>query len=170
MCCRQNPQQSLAHTAKHVAVLQAPDKGISPEMVMQFLAWNAEAAGRCGVLSPAGAAPANVRSLFHSSTVHRANSGCLLEQVGPLSIFLHLLLPNSIERLVARLPPPILAASQHALSHNMPWSSSLQNSLQCIRLALAAFWSKCSTPRHRHNDLHPWSVCVHTDEQGAIVY
>ena len=58
MCCRQNPQQSLAHTAKHVAVLQAPDKGISPEMVMQFLAWNAEAAGRCGVLSPAGAAPA----------------------------------------------------------------------------------------------------------------
>lgn len=66
--------------------LQAPDKGVSPELVMQFLAWNAESAGRCGVLSPAGAAPANVRSLFHSSTVQRACPGCLLEQVSLSSV------------------------------------------------------------------------------------
>ncbi|EIE26781.1 Sec10-domain-containing protein [Coccomyxa subellipsoidea C-169] len=56
-------------------------QGVSPELVKQFLDWNAEAATRCEVLSPAGAAPANVRALFHSSTVQRACSGCLLEQV-----------------------------------------------------------------------------------------
>ncbi|KAK9916806.1 hypothetical protein WJX75_007279 [Coccomyxa subellipsoidea] len=56
-------------------------QGVSPELVRQFLDWNAEAAGRCEVLSPAGAAPANVRALFHSSTVQRACAGCLLEQV-----------------------------------------------------------------------------------------
>ncbi len=62
--------------------MQAQSRGISPELVLQFLAWNAEAVARCEVLSPAGAAPANVRSLFHSSTVQRACPGCLLEQVG----------------------------------------------------------------------------------------
>lgn len=66
--------------------MQGPDKGVSPELVLQFLAWNGESAARCGVLSPAGAAPANVRSLFHSSTVQRACPGCLLEQVAPLTI------------------------------------------------------------------------------------
>lgn len=54
---------------------------MSPELVLQFLAWNAEATARCETLSPAGAAPGNVRSLFHSSTVQRACPGCLLEQV-----------------------------------------------------------------------------------------
>ena len=54
---------------------------MSPELVLQFLAWNAEATARCEALSPAGAAPGNVRSLFHSSTVQRACPGCLLEQV-----------------------------------------------------------------------------------------
>ena len=65
--------------------LQAQHRGVSPELVLQFLAWNAEAAARCEVLSPAGAAPGNVRSLFHSSTVQRACPGCLLEQVGASS-------------------------------------------------------------------------------------
>ena len=60
---------------------QARAQGVSPEQVLQFLAWNAEAVARCEVLSPAGAAPANIRSLFHSSTVLRACPGCLLEQV-----------------------------------------------------------------------------------------
>ena len=60
---------------------QAQTQGVSPELVRQFLDWNAEAAGRCEVLSPAGAAPANVRALFHSSTAQRACAGCLLEQV-----------------------------------------------------------------------------------------
>ena len=54
---------------------------MSPELVLQFLAWSAEATARCEALSPAGAAPGNVRSLFHSSTVQRACPGCLLEQV-----------------------------------------------------------------------------------------
>ena len=54
---------------------------MSPELVLQFLAWNAEATARCETLSPAGAAPGNIRSLFHSSTVQRACPGCLLEQV-----------------------------------------------------------------------------------------
>ncbi len=61
--------------------VQTQSQGVSPELVKQFLDWNAEAATRCEVLSPAGAAPANVRALFHSSTVQRACSGCLLEQV-----------------------------------------------------------------------------------------
>ena len=65
--------------------MQAQHRGVSPELVLQFLAWNAEAAARCEVLSPAGAAPGNVRSLFHSSTVQRACPGCLLEQVGASS-------------------------------------------------------------------------------------
>ncbi|BDA40569.1 Exocyst complex component 5 [Coccomyxa sp. Obi] len=60
---------------------KAQSQGVSPELVRQFLDWNAEAAGRCEVLSPAGMAPANVRALFHSSTVQRACAGCLLEQV-----------------------------------------------------------------------------------------
>jgi hypothetical protein len=64
-------------------LLQTQSQGVSPELVRQFLDWNAEAAGRCEVLSPAGAAPANVRALFHSSTVQRACAGCLLEQVSP---------------------------------------------------------------------------------------
>ena len=79
----EGPEQACPHRAEGVAWMQSPDKGISPEMVLQFLAWNAESAARCGVLSPAGAAPANVRSLFHSSTVQRACPGCLLEQVKP---------------------------------------------------------------------------------------
>lgn len=60
---------------------QAAGVGVSPELVLQFMAWNAEAVARCEVLSPAGAAHANVRALFHSSTVQRACAGCLLEQV-----------------------------------------------------------------------------------------
>ena len=67
--------------AKGFPSMQAQEKGMSPELVLQFLAWNAEATGRCETLSPAGAAPGNVRSLFHSSTVQRACPGCLLEQV-----------------------------------------------------------------------------------------
>ncbi len=64
---------------------QATVQGVSPEQVLQFLAWNGEAVARCEVLSPAGAAPANIRSLFHSSTVERACPGCLLEQVPNLA-------------------------------------------------------------------------------------
>ncbi|KAK9835004.1 hypothetical protein WJX81_003494 [Elliptochloris bilobata] len=54
---------------------------LSPEAVAGFCACNAEAAERCEELSPAGALPGNVRSLFHSSTPQRASLGCLLEQV-----------------------------------------------------------------------------------------
>jgi hypothetical protein len=54
---------------------------LSPEAVAGFCACNAEAVERCEELSPAGALPGNVRSLFHSSTPQRASPGCLLEQV-----------------------------------------------------------------------------------------
>lgn len=56
---------------------------LSPEAVAGFCASNAEAAERCEELSPAGALPGNVRSLFHSSTPQRASLGCLLEQANP---------------------------------------------------------------------------------------
>ena len=70
----------------HLAdALEAAQAGatLSPEAVAGFCASNAEAAERCQELSPAGALPGNVRSLFHSSTPQRASLGCLLEQAMP---------------------------------------------------------------------------------------
>jgi hypothetical protein len=40
-----------------------------------------QAVERCAILSSEGTVAANVKQLFHSSTVQRANTGCLLEQV-----------------------------------------------------------------------------------------
>ena len=56
---------------------------MSPELVLQFLAWNAEATARCETLSPAGAAPGNVRSLAPDASWSRSellhNATCMLE-------------------------------------------------------------------------------------------
>ncbi|KAK9823591.1 hypothetical protein WJX72_004079 [[Myrmecia] bisecta] len=59
----------------------AQSHGMSIETVAQYFLWNHEAVERCCVLSPAASCASNVRQLFHSSTVDRASTGCLLEQV-----------------------------------------------------------------------------------------
>lgn len=54
---------------------------LSLQLVTDMFVWNREAVERSGVVCPEGDRPAAVRALFHSSTVDRASTGCLLEQV-----------------------------------------------------------------------------------------
>ncbi len=57
-----------------------------------------QAVDRSAVVCPEGERPAAVRALFHSSTVDRASTGCLLEQVRNLCCRLRqaLILPSVI--------------------------------------------------------------------------
>ena len=63
-----------------------------------------QAVERCKVLCTEVSCPAAVRQLFHSSTVERANQGCLLEQA-------------RTARLSANLVVPFLFDTGHSLEH-----------------------------------------------------